>query len=91
MTTESEGLRWARYVNVGVWFWLLVSDALNPVVTNGDFWDAQLKQAFSLNQHFSNPPRLLGNAIFVLVLWFAVDRLLRWIWSQGRGGQQVDD
>jgi hypothetical protein len=35
--TESESLRVARYVNVGVWFCLLATDVLNPVVTNGNF------------------------------------------------------
>jgi hypothetical protein len=27
---ESEGLRMARYINVGVWFWLLASDRVKP-------------------------------------------------------------
>jgi hypothetical protein len=91
MTTESEGLRMARYVNVGVWFYLLVSDAINPVVTNGDFWDEKLRQAFSLNRHILNAPAIAGQAVFILVLWFAVDLLLRWLWSQGRGHQQQED
>jgi hypothetical protein len=91
MTTESEGLRIARYVNVGVWFWLLASDALNPVVTNGDFWDEKLRQAFSVNSHIFNAPRMAGNAVAVLLLWFAVDLFLRWLWSEGRGHQQRED
>jgi hypothetical protein len=91
MTTESERLRIARYVNIGVWFWLLVSDVLNPVVTKGDFWEAKLAQAFSLNQDILNAPAMVGHAVLILLLWFVVDLLLRWLWSQGRGGQQVED
>jgi len=91
MTTEGEGLRTARCVNVGVWFYLLASDVLNPVVTNGDFWDAKLSQAFSLNSHIFDAPRMAGNALAVLILWFAVDLLLRWLWSGGRGHQQRED
>ena len=90
MTTESEGLRMARYVNVGVWFWLLASDVLNPVVTNGDFWDEKLRQAFRVNSHIFNAPRMAGNAVVVLLLWFAVDLFLRWLWSQGRHQQRED-
>ena len=46
MSDQPEGLRTARYVNIGVWFWLLASDVLSPVRTGRDFWDAKLAQAF---------------------------------------------
>jgi hypothetical protein len=91
MATESEGLRMARYVNVGVWFYLLVSDAINPVVTNGDFWDEKLRQAFSLKRaHFERTghcgtghpyPRLMVRRRSVLAL--AVEPRL---WSPTTGG-----
>jgi len=57
MKPEGDGLRIARYVNVGVWFWLLVSDVLHRVVTTGDFWDEKLRQAFSLNRDILNAPQ----------------------------------
>ena len=91
MTTESEGLRIARYVNLGVCFWLLASDVLNPVITNGDFWVEKLRQAFSINSDIFNAPSMAGHAVLVLVLWFAVDQFLRWLGSQGHGGQQRED
>jgi hypothetical protein len=91
MTSESEGLRIARYVNVGLWFWLLASDALNPVVTDGDFWGEKLRQAFSVNSNIFNGPRIAGNAVAILVFWFAVDLFLRWLWRLRRGGQQRAD
>jgi hypothetical protein len=91
MATESEALRIARYVNIGVWFYLRASDVLNPVVTNGDFWDEKLRQAFRVNSHNFNAPRMAGNAVAVLVCWFAVDLLLRWLWSHGHGYQQRED
>jgi hypothetical protein len=45
MSDQPEGLRMARYVNTGVWFWLLASDVLSPVRTGGDFWSAKVAQA----------------------------------------------
>jgi hypothetical protein len=91
MKPEGDGLRIARYVNVGVWFWLLVSDVLHRVVTTGDFWDEKLRQAFSLNRDILNAPAIAGQTIVILAFWFAVDLLLRWLWSQGRGSQQRED
>jgi len=91
LTTESAGLRTARYVNVGLWFWLLVSDALSPVRTAGDFWEAKLSQAFSVNRYMFEPTYMLGVTVVILALWFVVDPLLRWWWSQGRSSQQRED
>lgn len=69
----------ARYINIAVWFYLWVSDILNPVVTNGDFWTEKAKQALQLNQHIDDPARLLGSAIIPFVLWLAIDLLLQWL------------
>ena len=77
----------ARYINVAVWFYLLVSNALHPVATGGDFWTEKAKQALQLNQNiFENPARFLGSAMVILVLWSASDLLLRWLFSLDRGG-----
>jgi hypothetical protein len=72
----------ARYINVGVWFWLLASDVSTPVGSNGDFWDVKLRQAFSINSDMFNAPAMLGRAVAVLILWFAFDQLLRWLWGR---------
>src|SRR5262249_59727877 len=82
MKPEGDGLRIARYVNVGVWFWLLVSDVLHRVVTTGDFWDEKLMQAFSLNRDILNAPAIAGQTIVILAFWFAGTLLLRWRCSQ---------
>jgi hypothetical protein len=81
-------LRIARYVNIGVWLWILASDVLSPVRTGGDFWDAKLAQAFSVNRYIFE---LIGVTAVILALWLAVDLLLRWLWSQGRDQQQRED
>jgi hypothetical protein len=88
MTTESEGLRRARYVNIGVWFWLLVSDVLNPVVTKGDFWGAKLVQAFSRNQDILNAPAMVGHAVLIMVRRRSIAALAV---EPRQGGQQVED
>jgi hypothetical protein len=84
-------LRIARYVNIGVWLWLLASDVLSPVRTGGDFWYAKLAQAFSVNRYLFEPVYMTGVTAVILALWFAVDLLLRWLWSQGRDQQQRED
>jgi hypothetical protein len=71
----------ARCINAGVWFYLLVSDVLNPVYRDGNFWDEKLRQALSINPDIFNAPRMAGNAVAFLLLCFAVDLLLRWLWS----------
>ena len=91
MSDQPEGLRIARYVNIGVWFWLLASDVLSPVRTGRDFWDAKLAQAFSVNRYLFEPVYMIGVTAVILALWFAVDLLLRWLWSQGRDHQQRED
>lgn len=76
-----------RYINIAVWFYLLVSEALLPVTTEGDFWSEKAKQALRLNRNiFDNPAFFLGNAITILVLWFASDLLLRWLYGLYRRG-----
>jgi hypothetical protein len=62
-----------RIINVFVWLYLWLSDVMNPVVTEADFWSEKARQLLRLNQHFDDPPRLLGNAVIPLVLWFAID------------------
>ena len=91
MSDQSEGLRIARYVNIGVWFWLLASDVLSPVRTGGDFWDAKLAQAFRVNRYIFEPVYMIGVTVVILALWFTIDLLLRWLWSQGRDHQQRED
>jgi len=91
MSDQPEGLRIARYVNIGVWFWLLASDVLSPVRTGGDFLDAKLAQAFSVNRYIFEPVYMIGVTVVILALWFAVDLLLRWLWNQGRDHQQRED
>jgi hypothetical protein len=73
------GCQRARYINVALWFYLFASDVLNPVTTKGDFWTEKANQALQLNGHVEDPPRLLGNAISILALWFATDLFLRWL------------
>ena len=34
---------------------------------------------------------MIGVTVVILALWFAVDQLLRWLWSQGRDYQQRED
>jgi hypothetical protein len=74
MSDQPKGLRMARYVNIGVWFWLLASDVLSPVRTGGDFWDA-----FSVNRYIFEPTYMIGVTVVILALWSAIDLLLRWL------------
>jgi len=75
MSDQPEGSRIARYVNISVWLWLLASDVLSPVRTGGDFWDAKLAQALSLDRYLFEPLYMIGVTVVILALWFAVDLL----------------
>ena len=66
---------------------LSVGQRRSEPYTKGDFWTEKAKQALQLNQNiFENPARFLGSAMVILVLWFASDLLLRWLFSLDRGG-----
>jgi hypothetical protein len=66
-----------RIINGAVWLYVWLSDALQPVVSDGDFWSEKVKQLARLNQNFGDPPRLIGNAIIPAILWLAIDWWLR--------------
>jgi hypothetical protein len=83
---REDAMQTARYINIALWFYLLVSEALLPVTTDGDFWTEKAKQALRLNHNiFDNPAFFLGNAITILVLWFICDWLLRRLFGLDRG------
>jgi hypothetical protein len=67
----------ARIVNAVVCLYLWLSDALQPKVTDGDFWAEQVRQLFRPNSHITDLPRLLGNAVIPFLVWLAVDWHLR--------------
>jgi hypothetical protein len=62
-----------RIINGIIWLYLWLSDVMQPVTADGDFWAEKLKQFFRLNEHFDDPARLVGNAILPAVLWFIID------------------
>jgi|SRR5271156_246333 hypothetical protein len=66
-----------RIINAIFWLYLWLSDVMQPVVSEGDFWSEKATQLLRLNQNFDDPPRLIGNAIIPVVLWFAIDLWLR--------------
>jgi hypothetical protein len=70
-------MRYARIINAIFWLYLWLSDALNPVLTQGDFWIEKGKQLFRLNSHFDDLPRLIGNGIIPIVVWLLIDWGLR--------------
>jgi hypothetical protein len=69
----------ARYINVAVWFYLLVSGFLDPVVVprGGDFWTEKTNQALSLTSKVWNGPFMLGKAFLILILWYIADTIIR--------------
>src|SRR5882672_6331830 len=71
-----------RIFNAIVWLYLWLSDTLNPVIAAGDFWSEKAKQLLSFNRNFDNPARLLGNTIFLALLWFVID------WGLRRGARK---
>ncbi len=70
-------MRRARIVNTIFWLYLWLSDAIQPIVTQGDFWAERGKQLFRINSHIGDPFRFAGNAIIPLILWFLIDWGLR--------------
>jgi hypothetical protein len=74
----------ARYVNVAVWFYLLVSGFLDHVVVprGGDYWTEKVNQMFSLTQATFNGPYMLGRAIPILVFWFIADTTIRRVYER---------
>jgi hypothetical protein len=66
-----------RIINAIFWLYLWLSDVMQPVVSEGDFWSEKATQLLRLNQNFDDPPRLIGNAIIPVVLWFVIDLWLR--------------
>jgi hypothetical protein len=67
----------ARIINASFWLYLWLSYAMQPVVTQGDFWAEKGKQLFRLNSHYDDFSRLLGNAVIPLALCLAIDWGLR--------------
>jgi hypothetical protein len=68
----------ARIINAIFWLYLWLSDVMQPVVFNQEhFWAEKGRQLFRLNSHVDDLPRLLGNAVIPLVLWFVIDWVLR--------------
>jgi hypothetical protein len=67
----------ARIINAIFWLYMWLSDALEPVVTEGDFWSEKAHQLFRLNDNFDDPARLAGNALLPALLWFVIDWRLR--------------
>jgi hypothetical protein len=76
---SSGAMQTARYINVVVWFYLLVSGFLDPVIVprGGDFWIMKTDQALSLTREMWNGPAMLGRAGMILILWFIADTIIR--------------
>jgi hypothetical protein len=74
----------ARYINIAVWFYLLVSGFLDPVVVprGGDFWTEKANQALSLTTEVWNGPGMLGRTFLILILWFIGDTIIRWLYKR---------
>jgi len=65
-----------RTVNAVVWLYLWLSQTLHPVITAGDYWTEKAKQLVRFGP-FDDIPRLVGQGVIPLVLWFVIDRILR--------------
>jgi hypothetical protein len=74
----------ARYINVAVWFYLLVSGFLDPVVVprGGDYWTEKVNQMFSLSGLIWNGPFMLGKVLPILVFWFIADTIIRRVYER---------
>jgi hypothetical protein len=68
-----------RIINLAFWSYLWLSQALEPVITHGDFWAEKGKQFFRLNSALlhGDLPVFIGNAVLPLICCYAVDRILR--------------
>lgn len=68
----------SRITNGIFWLWMWLSAAMMPV-TNGsdDFWAGKTVQLFSLNPNIHDTPRLAGNILIPLILWFIFDRIIK--------------
>jgi hypothetical protein len=67
-----------RVVNAILWAWLWLSAALSPVTSGGaDFWSEKRAQLFSLNPHFDDIPRLIGNGLGAFLIWLLLDWVIR--------------
>ncbi|MFL9709955.1 hypothetical protein [Methylobacillus sp. Pita1] len=68
----------SRIINMIIWLWIWLSSVMLPVTTNTeDFWSAKIAQLFTINPNIQDIPRLIGNAILPLILWFIIDRVLK--------------
>lgn len=68
----------SRILNGMLWLWIWLSSAMLPITTDTDnYWAAKIAQLFTLNANIHDIPRLIGNAILPLVLWFILDRILK--------------
>jgi hypothetical protein len=55
--------------------WL--SSALLPITNDVDyFWAAKAVQIFTLNPHFDDISRLIGNAVIPILIWYFVHVML---------------
>jgi hypothetical protein len=56
----------ARYINVTVWFYLLVSGFLDTVVVprGSDYWTEKVNQMFSLTGNILNGPYMARKGIY---------------------------
>lgn len=67
-----------RVANGIFWIWMWLSAAMMPVISGADnFWVEKAAQLFSLNPNIQDIPRLIGNAVFPLILWFVFDWVLK--------------
>ena len=67
-----------RILNGIFWLWIWLSSAMMPITADTDnYWAAKVAQLFSLNPNIQDAPRLIGNAILPLILWFILDRILK--------------
>jgi hypothetical protein len=90
---EGEGqMKIVRIINASFWLYVWLSDATQPVLTDGDFWTEKGKQLFRLNSHFNDPYRLIGNAVIPLALCLAIDWVLRkYTRNASRQDSEADD
>lgn len=67
-----------RILNGIFWLWMWLSSVMMPITADTDnYWTAKVSQLFSLNPNIQDTPRLIGNAILPLILWFILDRILK--------------
>lgn len=59
-----------RIVNIVVWLYLWLSDALAGVTGSSDYWTEKWRQLFRLNHNFDDPLVLLGNAVPLFLLYY---------------------